>query len=242
MTRLEKLAGLPSRGPYGHAALTGLGMTDAAGAVLADGEVARRRELASRYLEDFRRARKPVPGWCAHSGRTKRPVRMRCSRAGRSPASAPKIPNAKRNLRRCHRRAIDMWCRQRSGQNTQGGRLPQPGAPVTKAKPPSPASCCTPPAEQFQTRNHVQRLGRHVGRERVPFELTSGPRPHRAGRKCLRAYWRLDWRYVPNRDTLRPRSLRGRIRMRWMLSPHLSLIRAVSRALPFVASGNGEHA
>jgi hypothetical protein len=58
VTHLEKLAALPSRGPYGHAALTGLGLIDPAGAVLADDEVARRRELAFRYLEDFRGAMK----------------------------------------------------------------------------------------------------------------------------------------------------------------------------------------
>jgi DNA-directed RNA polymerase specialized sigma24 family protein len=51
---LKKLAALPARGPYEHAALANLGMIDAAGA-LADNEVARRRELASRYLEDFGR-------------------------------------------------------------------------------------------------------------------------------------------------------------------------------------------
>ena len=58
VTRLEKLAALPSRGTYGLAALTGLGLIDPAGAVLADDEVARRRELAFRYLEDFRGAMK----------------------------------------------------------------------------------------------------------------------------------------------------------------------------------------
>jgi hypothetical protein len=57
VTRLEELAGLPQRGPYDQATLVDFGMTDAAGAVLADGEVARRRELASSYLEDSRRAK-----------------------------------------------------------------------------------------------------------------------------------------------------------------------------------------
>jgi hypothetical protein len=61
VTHLEELAGLPQRGPYDQATLMDLGMTDAAGAVLADGEVARRRELASSYLEDFRRAEKASP-------------------------------------------------------------------------------------------------------------------------------------------------------------------------------------
>jgi hypothetical protein len=36
----------------------GLGMIDADGAILADDEVAARRGLAFRYLEDFRRAKK----------------------------------------------------------------------------------------------------------------------------------------------------------------------------------------
>ncbi|MFL5283473.1 MAG: hypothetical protein ACJ8AW_21380 [Rhodopila sp.] len=58
VTHLEKLAALPSRGPYDHAALRGLRLIDPAGAVLADDEVARRRELAFRYLEDFRGAMK----------------------------------------------------------------------------------------------------------------------------------------------------------------------------------------
>jgi DNA-directed RNA polymerase specialized sigma24 family protein len=53
---LKKLAALPARGPYEHAALANLGMIDAAG-TLADNEVARRRELASSYLEDFGRAK-----------------------------------------------------------------------------------------------------------------------------------------------------------------------------------------
>ena len=56
VAHLAKLAALPRRGPYGRAALIGLGLIDPTGAVLADDEVARRRELASRYVEDFRGA------------------------------------------------------------------------------------------------------------------------------------------------------------------------------------------
>jgi hypothetical protein len=55
-------------GPYDHAALAGLGLVDAAGAVLADDEVTTRRELAARYLADFGRA-SPV------SARLTRPFR-----------------------------------------------------------------------------------------------------------------------------------------------------------------------
>jgi hypothetical protein len=58
VTHLEKLVCLPGRAPYDHAALRGLSLIDSDGAILADDEVARRREVALSYLEDFRSAKK----------------------------------------------------------------------------------------------------------------------------------------------------------------------------------------
>ena len=56
VAHLEKWAALPGRGPYDLAELTSLGLIDTNGAVLAENEVARGRELACSYLEDFQRA------------------------------------------------------------------------------------------------------------------------------------------------------------------------------------------
>ena len=52
--------------------------------------------------------------------------------------------------------------------------LPVPGAPVTRAKPPSPTSCSTRQQNDSMRRRDMQRLDRHVGRERVPLEAIEG--------------------------------------------------------------------
>jgi hypothetical protein len=56
VTYLKRLVALPDRGPYDHDVIAGLGLGDPAGTILADDELIKRRELASRYLHDFSRA------------------------------------------------------------------------------------------------------------------------------------------------------------------------------------------
>jgi hypothetical protein len=52
----------------------------------------------------------------------------------------------------------------------QGGRLTAAGHAGDQGEAAVAGELLDPPAERFQTRGDVQRLGRHVGRERVPFE------------------------------------------------------------------------
>ena len=59
----------------------------------------------------------------------------------------------------------------RSARTRKVTDLPAPGAPVTRAKPPSPTSCWT--REQNEAMRGIadmKRLHRHVGSERIPFE------------------------------------------------------------------------
>ena len=66
--------------------------------------------------------------------------------------------------------------------------LPVPGAPVTRAKPPSPTSCSTRQQKDSMRRRDVQRLDRHLGRERVPLEAVEGQQllVHRVSSSSLR--------------------------------------------------------
>ena len=60
--------------------------------------------------------------------------------------------------------------RQRSGQNAQGGGLAAAGHAGDQGEAAVAGELLNAPAERLQARGDVQRLGRDVGRERVPFE------------------------------------------------------------------------
>ena len=60
--------------------------------------------------------------------------------------------------------------RQRCGQDAQGGGFAAAGRAGDQGEATFAGELLHPPAEQFQARGDVQRLGRHVGGERVPFE------------------------------------------------------------------------